>query len=83
MGGSQGHVLWLCLQFKHLQTSLISQCGECGAGARSADITGVFWVYRSSAKGSLPSWSLVDQEGPVNILIPSPPTPAPCPSRWS
>lgn len=28
-------------------------------------------------------WSLVDQEGPGNILIPSPPTPALGPSRWS
>lgn len=89
MGGSQGHVLWLGLQFKHLQTS--PTCGWWPLGVVSVVLVPAwltspdFWVYGSSAKDLclVAGWSLVDQEGPVNILIPSPATPAPCLSRWS
>lgn len=89
MGGSQGHVLWLGLQFKHLQTS--PTCGWWPLGVVSVVLVPAwltspdFWVYGSSAKDLclVTGWSLVDQEGPVNILIPSPATPAPCLSRWS
>lgn len=50
------------------------RCGECGAGALWADITRHFWVYGSSAKGSVPGvwWSLVDQEGPSGYPHPFP-----------
>lgn len=74
MGGSQGHELWLCLQFKHLQTVLICELALSvvrvtvvlvPAGLTSPDF---FCVYGSSAKQSVPGvW--LDQEGAVDILI--------------